>query len=80
MSKRYSESLIQVLNNGFGSKEDIVNASFVGTKESDTPPPSSVGTFHEGCLADFVEIENRNNYSPVISRWGECLVKPLIFG
>jgi hypothetical protein len=42
----------------------------MGIKESDTPPPSSVGTFYEGCLAGFVEIENRNNYSPVISGWG----------
>ena len=40
-------------------------------KEMDTFSPSSVGTFNEGCLAGFVEIENRNNYSLVISEWGK---------
>ena len=79
MSKRYSESSNQDFKNDSAEclrrERDIV-----GIKGTDTAPPSSVGTFHEGCLAGFVEIENRNNYSPVISRWGECLVKPLIFG
>jgi hypothetical protein len=44
MSKRYSESLVQDLNNELAEclrrEWDIV-----GTKESDTPPPSSVGCF-----------------------------------
>jgi len=45
----------------------------VGIKESDTPPPSSVGTFYGGRPAGFVEIENRINYSPVISGWGNIV-------
>ena len=41
-----------------------------GIKDINTIPPSSVGTFHGGCPAGFVEIENRKNYSLVISKWG----------
>ena len=52
MSKRCSESLVQDLNNELAEclrrEWDIV-----GIKESDTPPPSSVGCFNEGCLAGF---------------------------
>ena len=44
MSKRYSESLVQDLNNELAEclrrEWDIV-----GTKESDTPPPSSVDLY-----------------------------------
>ena len=69
MSKRYSESSNQDLKND--SAESLRREwNFMGKQEQDTPPPSSVGTFHEGCLTGFVEIENRNNYSSVISRWG----------
>jgi hypothetical protein len=41
------------------------------------PSQCSVGTFHGGRPTGFVEIENRINYSPVISRWGKqsgCVV------
>ena len=73
MSRRYSESSNQDFKND--SAECLRREwDIVGTKESDTPPPSSVGTFHEGRLAGFVEIENRNNYSPIISRWGNSQV------
>lgn len=72
MSKRYSESLNQDLNNDFAEclrrEWDIM-----GSKGIDTVPPSSVGTFHEGCLAGFVEIENRNNYPLGISEWGNIV-------
>jgi hypothetical protein len=44
MSKRYSESLIQDLNNE--SAECLRREwDIVGIKESDTPPPSSVDLF-----------------------------------
>ena len=70
MSKRYSESSNQDLKND--SAESLRREwDFVGIKESDTPPPSSVDCFHEGCLAGFWNSrKNRNNYSSVISRWG----------
>ena len=67
MSKRYSESSNQDLKNG--SAESLRREwDFIGNMEKDTSPPSSVGTFHEGGLAGFVEIENRKNYLSVISR------------
>ena len=70
-SKRYSESLNQDFKND--SAESLRREwDFMGNKEIDTTPPSSVGTFHEGCLSGFVEIENRNNYSPIISGRGKC--------
>jgi hypothetical protein len=37
MSKRYSEFLIQNLNNEFGTKKDIVNAFFWEKRDSTKP-------------------------------------------
>ncbi len=72
MSKGYSESSNQDLKND--SAECLRREwDIIGTKEIDTSPPSSVGTFHEGCLAGFVEIENRNNYSLSIPEWGNIV-------
>ena len=75
MGKRYPQSSNQDLKND--SAECLRREWDIrGTKEIDTSPPSSVGTFHEGCLAGFVEIENRNNYSSIISRWGNLRMSP----
>ena len=70
MSKRYSESSNQDFKND--SAECLRREwDIVGIKESDTPPPSSVDCFQEGCLTGFWNSrKNRNNYSSVISRWG----------
>jgi hypothetical protein len=52
MSKRYSESSNQDLKND--SAESLRREwDFMGIKESDTPPPISVGWFYEGCLGGF---------------------------
>jgi len=45
----------------------------MGQKETDTTPPSSVDFFYEGCLGGFWKGKNPNNYSPVISRWGNIV-------
>jgi len=77
MSRRYSESSNQDFKND--SAECLRREwDIVGTKESDTPPPSSVDCFQEGCLTGFWNSrKNRNNYSPIISRWGNGQVAEL---
>ena len=54
-----------------GSKGDIVNAPFVGIKGLTQSLPVVLAVFMRDASEVFKRIENPNNYSPIISRWGK---------